>query len=228
MADTPKPRSHEVTDGIGRAPARAMLRAVGMTDADWGSSQVGVASSWNEVTPCNMPLARLAQRAKDGVRAAGGFCAHHAELVLAIALRDDLTAGLAEVYEHLIAGDLARIDARPATLPAPSARCYLCIGGTEAESRMATFVADRLSADADARAAYGRSSGFCLPHLRLVAARAEPATARVLLADAAERMRALSLRLSEYRRKRDYRNAGEPKGEEQFAAIEATRRYSGG
>jgi dihydroxy-acid dehydratase len=73
MADTPKPRSYEVTDGRGRAPARAMLRAVGMTDADWGSSQVGVASSWNEVTPCNMPLDRLAKRAKEGVRDAGGF-----------------------------------------------------------------------------------------------------------------------------------------------------------
>ena len=56
-----------------RAGARAMLRAVGMTDADWGKAQVGVASSWNEVTPCNMPLDRLAKRAKDGVRDAGGF-----------------------------------------------------------------------------------------------------------------------------------------------------------
>jgi dihydroxy-acid dehydratase len=56
-----------------RAPARAMLRAVGMTDSDWGKAQVGVASSWNEVTPCNMPLDRLAKRAKDGVRDAGGF-----------------------------------------------------------------------------------------------------------------------------------------------------------
>jgi len=69
----PKHRSHEVTDGPERAPARAMLRAVGMTDDDWQRSQVGVASSWNEVTPCNMPLARLAQGAKDGVRSAGGF-----------------------------------------------------------------------------------------------------------------------------------------------------------
>ncbi len=68
-----KPRSHEVTDGMERAPARAMLRAVGMTDADWGKAQVGVASSWNEVTPCNMPLDRLAKRAKQGVRDAGGF-----------------------------------------------------------------------------------------------------------------------------------------------------------
>ncbi len=68
-----KPRSFEVTDGPTRAPARAMLRAVGMTDADWDKPQIGVASSWNEVTPCNMPLDRLAKRAKDGVREAGGF-----------------------------------------------------------------------------------------------------------------------------------------------------------
>src|SRR5918911_4173255 len=68
-----KPRSHEVTDGFERAGARAMLRAIGMTDEDWGKPQVGVASSWNEVTPCNMSLDRLAHRAKDGVRAAGGF-----------------------------------------------------------------------------------------------------------------------------------------------------------
>ncbi|MGO9027985.1 MAG: dihydroxy-acid dehydratase [Acidimicrobiales bacterium] len=68
-----KPRSFEVTDGPTRAPARAMLRAVGMTDDDWDKPQIGVASSWNEVTPCNMPLSRLAQRAKLGVRQAGGY-----------------------------------------------------------------------------------------------------------------------------------------------------------
>jgi dihydroxy-acid dehydratase len=68
-----KPRSREVTDGMERAGARAMLRAVGMTDADWDKPQVGVASSWNEVTPCNLPLDRLAKRCKEGVRDAGGF-----------------------------------------------------------------------------------------------------------------------------------------------------------
>jgi dihydroxy-acid dehydratase len=68
-----KPRSFEVTDGMEKAGARAMLRAVGMTDADWDKPQVGVASSWNEVTPCNLPLERLAKRSKDGVREAGGF-----------------------------------------------------------------------------------------------------------------------------------------------------------
>ena len=68
-----RPRSREVTEGFERAPARAMLRAIGMTDEDFDKPQVGVASSWNEVTPCNMPLAALAQRSKEGVRAAGGF-----------------------------------------------------------------------------------------------------------------------------------------------------------
>ncbi|HXA31910.1 MAG TPA: dihydroxy-acid dehydratase, partial [Acidimicrobiales bacterium] len=68
-----KPRSREVTDGPSRAPARAMLRAVGMTDDDWDKPQIGVASSWNEVTPCNLPLDRLAKRSKEGVRHAGGF-----------------------------------------------------------------------------------------------------------------------------------------------------------
>jgi dihydroxy-acid dehydratase len=68
-----KSRSHEVTDGAERAPARAMLRAIGMTDDDWGKAQVGGCSSWNEVTPCNMPLGRLAKRSKDGVRDAGAF-----------------------------------------------------------------------------------------------------------------------------------------------------------
>jgi dihydroxy-acid dehydratase len=69
----PKPRSFEVTEGMERAPARAMLRAVGMTDEDFAKPQVAVATSWNEVTPCNLPLDRLARHAKEGVRAAGGF-----------------------------------------------------------------------------------------------------------------------------------------------------------
>jgi dihydroxy-acid dehydratase len=68
-----KPRSRDVTDGNQKAAARAMLRAVGMTDNDWDKPQIGVASSWNEITPCNLSLNRLAARAKDGVRAAGGF-----------------------------------------------------------------------------------------------------------------------------------------------------------
>ena len=73
MADSMKHRSREVTEGYERAPARAMLRAIGMGDDDWDKPQIGVASSWNEVTPCNISLDRLAKEAKEGVRAAGGF-----------------------------------------------------------------------------------------------------------------------------------------------------------
>ena len=67
-----KPRSRDVTDGYRRAPSRAMLRAVGLTDDDWDKPQVAIASSWNEVTPCNLSLDRLAVKAKEGVRKAGG------------------------------------------------------------------------------------------------------------------------------------------------------------
>jgi dihydroxy-acid dehydratase len=68
-----KPRSREVTDGLERAAARGMLRAVGMTDDDWGKPQIGIASSWNEITPCNLSLDRLAQASKEGVHAGGGY-----------------------------------------------------------------------------------------------------------------------------------------------------------
>ena len=68
-----KPRSRDVTDGFQKAPARAMLRAIGMTDDDWVKPQIGIANAWNEVTPCNMTLRKLAEHVKIGVRAGGGF-----------------------------------------------------------------------------------------------------------------------------------------------------------
>ncbi|MGK8489694.1 dihydroxy-acid dehydratase [Nocardia asiatica] len=68
-----KPRSRDVTDGLERTAARGMLRAVGMGDEDWEKPQIGVASSWNEITPCNLSLDRLARGCKDGVFAGGGF-----------------------------------------------------------------------------------------------------------------------------------------------------------
>lgn len=68
-----KPRSRDVTDGLEKTAARGMLRAVGMGDDDWVKPQIGVGSSWNEITPCNMSLQRLAQDVKDGVREAGGY-----------------------------------------------------------------------------------------------------------------------------------------------------------
>ncbi|BBX32726.1 dihydroxy-acid dehydratase [Mycolicibacterium mageritense] len=74
-SDSPdiKPRSRDVTDGLEKAAARGMLRAVGMGDDDWVKPQIGVGSSWNEITPCNMSLQRLAQAVKNGVHEAGGY-----------------------------------------------------------------------------------------------------------------------------------------------------------
>ena len=68
-----KPRSRDVTDGIEKTAARGMLRAVGMGDEDFAKPQIGVASSWNEITPCNLSLDRLAKAVKDGVHAGGGY-----------------------------------------------------------------------------------------------------------------------------------------------------------
>jgi dihydroxy-acid dehydratase len=97
-----KPRSHEVTDGPERAPARAMLRAVGMTDADWVKPQVGVASSWNEVTPCNLPLDRLAKRAKQGIRDAGGFPLEF----VTIAVSDGISMGTEGMRASLVSREI--------------------------------------------------------------------------------------------------------------------------
>jgi dihydroxy-acid dehydratase len=97
-----KPRSYEVTDGDERAPARAMLRAIGMTDDDWGKSQVGVCSSWNEVTPCNMPLDRLAKRSKEGVRAAGGYPIEF----MTIAVSDGISMGHEGMRASLVSREI--------------------------------------------------------------------------------------------------------------------------
>ena len=68
-----KPRSGLVTDGLERSPARGMLRAVGMGDEDWVKPQIGIVSSWNEITPCNLSLDRLAKASRKGVIDSGGF-----------------------------------------------------------------------------------------------------------------------------------------------------------
>ncbi|MGI9120169.1 MAG: dihydroxy-acid dehydratase [Acidimicrobiales bacterium] len=102
MAKDMKPRSHQVTDGPERAPARAMLRAVGMGDDDWGKPQVGVCSSWNELTPCNLPLSRLAKRAKEGVRAAGGFPLEFTT----IAVSDGISMGHEGMHASLVSREV--------------------------------------------------------------------------------------------------------------------------
>jgi dihydroxy-acid dehydratase len=72
MTPIPKHKSHDLTDGPGRAPARAMLKAVGFTDDDLARPLVGVANTWIEIMPCNFHLRRLSEKVKAGIRAAGG------------------------------------------------------------------------------------------------------------------------------------------------------------
>lgn len=97
-----KLRSTDVTEGMQKAPARAMLRAVGMTDDDWDKPQIAVASSWNEVTPCNLPLDRLAKRAKDGVRAAGGYPLEF----VTIAVSDGISMGHEGMHASLVSREV--------------------------------------------------------------------------------------------------------------------------
>ncbi len=67
------PRSALVTQGRDRSPNRGMLRALGMTDADFTKAQIGIASSWNQITPCNMSLRDIATGVAQGITAGGGF-----------------------------------------------------------------------------------------------------------------------------------------------------------
>ncbi|HVL31946.1 MAG TPA: dihydroxy-acid dehydratase [Actinomycetota bacterium] len=98
----PRHRSKDVTEGAARAPARAMLRAVGFTDEDFAKPQIGVASSWNEVTPCNVHLNRVAHAAKEGVRAAGAVPVEYTT----IAVSDGISMGHEGMRASLVSREL--------------------------------------------------------------------------------------------------------------------------
>jgi dihydroxy-acid dehydratase len=97
-----RPRSWEVTEGAHRAPARAMLRAVGFSEEDFGKPQVAVASSWNEVTPCNYHLGKLAALAKEGVRQGGSVPIEFGT----IAISDGIAMGHEGMKASLMSRDL--------------------------------------------------------------------------------------------------------------------------
>src|SRR3954453_2886697 len=97
-----KPRSRDVTDGLERAAARGMLRAVGMRDDDFAKPQIGVASSWNEITPCNLSLDRLAKAAKAGVHAAGGYPLEFGS----ISVSDGISMGHEGMHFSLVSRDV--------------------------------------------------------------------------------------------------------------------------
>ena len=102
MNSHPTPRSTDVTLGKGRAPARAMLRAMGIGDDDMSKPQIGVASSWNEVTPCNLPLDRLAKRTKVAVRDGGGLPFEF----VTIAVSDGISMGHEGMHASLVSREV--------------------------------------------------------------------------------------------------------------------------
>ncbi len=129
MSDNPrtlKIHSQEVTEGYRRAPARAMLRAVGMGDEDWDKPQVGVASSWNEVTPCNMPLGRLAKRAKTGVLAGGGFPIEF----VTIAVSDGISMGTEGMKASLVSREVIA-DSIETVMHAERLDAMVCLAGCD-------------------------------------------------------------------------------------------------
>jgi dihydroxy-acid dehydratase len=97
-----KPRSRQVTDGIEATAARGMLRAVGMGDDDWVKPQIGIASSWNEITPCNLSLQRLAQASKEGVHAGGGYPLEFGT----ISVSDGISMGHEGMHYSLVSRDV--------------------------------------------------------------------------------------------------------------------------
>ncbi|NUU18354.1 dihydroxy-acid dehydratase [Cellulomonas humilata] len=97
-----KPRSRTVTDGLEATASRGMLRAVGLGDDDFAKPQIGVASSWNEITPCNLSLQRLAQAAKSGVHAAGGYPLEFGT----ISVSDGISMGHEGMHFSLVSRDI--------------------------------------------------------------------------------------------------------------------------
>ena len=97
-----KPRSRQVTDGLEATASRGMLRAVGLGDDDFAKPQIGIASSWNEITPCNLSLQRLAQASKNGVHAGGGFPLEFGT----ISVSDGISMGHEGMHFSLVSRDL--------------------------------------------------------------------------------------------------------------------------
>jgi dihydroxy-acid dehydratase len=102
MADI-KPRSRDVTDGMQKTPARAMLRAIGLTDDDWAKPQVGIANSWNEITPCNMTLRTLAEHVRTGIRESGGVAMEFGTITVS----DAISMGHEGMRASLVSRDLS-------------------------------------------------------------------------------------------------------------------------
>src|SRR3954449_198741 len=97
-----KLQSYTITQGRDRAPARAMLKAIGFTDEDLKKPIIGIANTWIETMPCNFNLRALAEKVKEGVRAAGGTPMEFNT----IAISDGVTMGTEGMKASLVSRDL--------------------------------------------------------------------------------------------------------------------------
>lgn len=172
--------------------------------------------------------------------AAGGFCRHHAWLLHALVATEAAGAAIADVYGVLADRDIGSLDALRASLEhgrrrrrvslARRAGCPACVAFAEGSQRKVYFFV-QLLADADARPHYQSSDGLCYAHLARAVEHAldngADDVARLLLDDWRERLAHVRAQLAEFDRKRDYRYAAEPKGEEQDSWTEVIRRYVG-
>jgi dihydroxy-acid dehydratase len=102
MAMDPRHKSRVLLEGPDRAPARAMMKAVGFTDEDLGRPQIGVAHCWIETMPCNWNHRKLAEKVKEGVRAAGGTPIE----VNTIAITDGITMGTEGMKASLVSREV--------------------------------------------------------------------------------------------------------------------------
>jgi Family of unknown function (DUF6062) len=172
--------------------------------------------------------------------AAGGFCRHHAWLLHRLVAAEAAGAAIADVYGSLADRDLAWLDELRASLVRGrrrrqtslrrSGRCPACVAFAEGSERKLHFFVELL-ADTEVRPHYRSSHGLCFAHLARAVDHAleseEDGIARFLLDDVRERLRDVRAQLAEFDRKRDYRYASEPKGDEQHSWTEVVRRYVG-
>jgi len=126
--DVPAERQYSsaVVDGVEHAPGRAMLRAVGFTEADFGKSQVGIASTWSMVTPCNMHINDLATEAAAGANAAGG----KAVLFNTITVSDGISMGSPGMRYSLVSREIIA-DSIEAVVGAEGFDGFVAIGGCD-------------------------------------------------------------------------------------------------
>jgi dihydroxy-acid dehydratase len=128
MKKRPDPRSYsrEVMDGVKQAPARAMLRATGFRDEDFAKPQIGVASTWSNVTPCNMHIGELAREAAAGVDAAGG----KSVLFNTITVSDGISMGTPGMRYSLVSRELIA-DSIETVVGAAGFDGFVAVGGCD-------------------------------------------------------------------------------------------------